>query len=882
MTSLRRAIARLAGFLSPGRTDDGFDEELESHLQLHMDDNVRAGMTHEDARRTALLKLGGLESVRQRRREQATVPFLEHLGQDLRFSLRQLRKTPGFTITAVTTLALGAASALAIFAFADATLIRPLPYHDPTRLVSVGESTAEIPHSSLSYPDYLDWKRASTAFSAFEVHKGAGFSLGTASGLQLLPATRVSAGFFRALGVVPALGRDFVEGEDRKGSAPTAILSHAAWHSRFGGRADIVGRTITLSGEPTTVVGVLPESFHFAPRGESEIWVPFHPTGSCDERRSCHSMRGVARLAAGVTVERAQAELSRIAATLEREYPESNRGQGASVLPLTEVIVGDLRPTLRMLGGGAALLLAIAFVNVISLLLVRSEGRKRELAVRSTLGASNGRLVRQFVVEAVVLAGAGTALGLLLAGFAVQALFGLVSEDMLERLPFLAGVGINLHVVLCAAALFAAAVVLFTLAPAVRVRFGEMRDGLTEGARGSSGSAWRRLGHRLVVLELATAMVLLVGASLLGQSLYHLLNVDLGIEPDRMATIQVAAPGPRFESDGAALRVGREVEARVRALPGVQAVGLASVLPVSFNGNTDWIRIVGRPWNGTHIEVNMREVSQGYFAAVGSRLLRGRLFGPGDVAGKPRVTVINRTLASKYFPGEDPIGKQFGDRALSPDSLKEIVGVVDDIREGPLDAEVWPAVYYPFEQNPGTFFAVIARTAQDGGTLLPALDAAIRAIDPDLGTRNAIMMRERIKGSPVASLQRSSTWLAGGFAALALVLGVIGLYGVIAYSVGQRTREIGLRLAMGAEKRSVYGLILGEAGRLIAFGILLGGGAAVAAARLMQTLLFGTTPWDVPTLAVVAVVLSVAALLASYFPARRAASVNPIEALRVE
>jgi predicted permease len=377
-------------------------------------------------------------------------------------------------------------------------------------------------------------------------------------------------------------------------------------------------------------------------------------------------------------------------------------------------------------------------------------------------------------------------------------------------------------------------------------------------------------------------MVLLVGASLLGQSLYRLLTVDLGFSPEHLATIQVAAVGPRFEGDLAAIRLGREVEARVAALPGVQAVGLTSVMPVSFNGNTDWIRIVGRPWDGKHIEVNMREVSTRYFDALRTRVLGGRLFTASDTAGRPMVAIINRTFAATHFAGQDPVGQRFGDRELTPDSIKEIVGVVDDIREGPLDVDVWPAVYYPFEQSPETFFAVLARTVQDARAMLPSLDAAIRAIDPELGTRNAAVMEDRIEDSPVAYLRRSSAWLVGGFATMALLLSVIGLYGVVAYSVGQRTREIGLRVAMGAERGAVYRLLLGEAARLIAYGVALGAGAAIGAARLMQTLLFETTPWDAPTLAVVAVVLGAAALLASYLPVRRAASVNPIEALRVE
>jgi predicted permease len=876
---------RLAGFLSTrrrARAEDGFDDELRSHLELHIDDCVRAGMTPDEARRAAVLKLGGIESARQRYRERASIPWLEQLAQDLRFGARQLRGAPGFTATAVMTLSLGIAAALSIFAFVDAALVQPLPYARPSRLVIATGRTPDIPHASLSHPDFLDWKRMNTVFTALEAHKGGGVSLDTRDGVQLVSVARVTAGFFRVLGVQPVFGRDFLDGEDAAGAPRVVILSHASWQARYGGSPKIIGRSLTLSGEPATIVGVLPPSFHFAPRGRAELWMPFQATSGCDLRRSCHSMSGVGRLKEAVTVEEAQAELSRIAAALEREYPDSNRGQGASVRPLGEAITGELRPTLLTLLGGAVLLLVIAWVNVVSLLLVRSEGRKRELAVRRTLGASGGRLVRQFVTEAVVLVGAATALGVLLASGAVRLLFGLLSEDMLQELPFLGEAAIDTRVLAAAAAIGIVSTLLSTLAPAVRVRAGELREGLAEGARGSSGTAWRRLGFRLVVLEIAIAMVLLVGAGLLGQSLHRLLSVELGFTPDRLATLQVAAVGSRFDDDDAAIRVARQVEARASALPGVQAVGLASVLPVSFNGNTDWIRIVGRPWNGRHIEVNMREVSAGYFTALGSHVVSGRPFGADDTAQRPKVAIINRTLAATHFPNQNPIGQRFGDRVLTPDSIKEIIGVVDDIREGPLDADVWPAVYYPLEQSPSRSFAILARTSQDAGTVLPSLDAAIRGIDPDLGTRDGIVMRQRITNSPVAYLRRSSAWLVGGFAALALLLSVIGLYGVVAYSVGQRTREIGLRVAMGAERGAVYRLIMGEAARVVAVGLALGAGAAVGSARLIQSLLFGTSPWDVPTLAGVAIVLAAASLMASYIPARRAAEVNPVDALRME
>jgi macrolide transport system ATP-binding/permease protein len=881
MRHLRALMARVAGLFSRRRVNE-FDEELQALLDLQIDDGVKAGHSVAEARRRALIKMGGLESARQRYREQASIPWLEHVIQDIRFTLRQLTKSPVYSVTAVATLSLGLAAALAIFAFVNAALVRPLPYAEPGRLVTATGRTAEIPHAALSWPDYLDWKQSNSVFSAFEAHKGGGVALTTAAGIELVPVGRVTDGFFRALGAAPALGRDFRDGESRPGAARVALISHAAWLARFGGASDIVGRAVTLSGEPTVIVGVLPASFHFAPRGRPDFWLPFQATSGCDLRRSCHSMRGIARLKPGVTVDQAQAELSTIASALEREYPNENRGQGASVRALALDIVGELRPALLALLAGAALLLAIACVNVVSLLVVRAEGRRRELSVRSTLGASGGRLLAQFATEAVVLAGLSTGFALLLSSAAVQLLMSLLSEDMIDRLPMLAAVSIDATVGAVACGIGLVATIVLAIAPMARLRSRELLEGLSEGSRGSSGLVWKRLGGRLVVLELATATVLLVGAGLLGQSLHRLLRVELGFQPDRLVTVRVAALGSRFEQRDASIQLGRDVVHAISTLPGVEMAAITSVPPVSFNGNTDWIRIVGRPWNGTHIEVLMRETSAGYFGMLRTRLLHGRFFTANDSSDRPRVAIINQTMASRYFAGQNPVGQRFGDRELSPQSIKEIVGVVDDVREGPLDEEVWPAVYYPFEQHPSDSFFAMARTAGDEHALLPAMASAIRVIGPDVGTRSPAVMRDRIAESPVAALRSSSAWLAGGFAALALVLSVIGLYGVVAYSVGQRTREIGLRMAMGAVRGTVYRLILGDAARLVAVGIVFGTLAAIAAARLFGTLLFGTAPWDAPTLLGVAVVMALAAAAASFLPARRAASLNPVEALRIE
>jgi predicted permease len=882
MNPFRAWLRRLAGVVPTQRQEQDFSAELESHLQMNIDDNLRTGMSPEEARRDAIRRLGGIEPAKQAHRDRRTFPFLETILQDIHFALRQLRRSPGFTITSILMLVLGVGASVAIFAFVDATLIKPLPYADPTHLADVAEHGVAFSRSNLSYQDFIDWKRLNKVFTSLDAYTGGGYLFSTPSGVEPVPAARVTDGFFRTLGVRPILGRDFYSGEDQPNAPATTILTYGTWQRRFGGRKDVIGQTITLSGTPTTIIGVLPPEFQFAPRGSAEFWTTVHQLTSCEKRRSCHNLFAIGHLKDGVSFETAQSDMAAIAKQLEIQYPGSNRDQGAHIEPLSALIVGKIRPILLVLLTGACLLLIIACVNIASLLLVRSENRRREFAVRGALGASPSRLIRQFVTESLVLVSVGTLAGLIAGGLAMRLMLGLISKDMLDSMPYLGHLTLDSHVLLFIAAVALLAAAIFSLTPVLRLPKTNMRTALNEGDRGSAGTLWRRLGANLVVLELTIAVVLLVGAGLLGKSFYRLLHVELAFEPDHLATLYISLPTNSYNKDELIVTGAHKILDRAAALPGVTSVAITSMLPVNGNGNTDWIRVVGHPFHGEHNEVNEREVSYGFLKTVQAHLLRGRFLSEQDDAARPKVTVINKAFAEKYFPGEDPIGKKYGNGDLTPDSIKEIVGVVDNIRESSLDEEIWPAEYKAHSQDADAFFALVVRTSGDEKSILPALVAAVHQVDPGIGTTDEQTMSQRINNSQTAYLHRSAAWLVGGFAALALLLGVVGLYGVIAYSVSQRTREIGVRMALGAQRASVYQLILGEAGLLTVLGVTGGIVCALATSTMLRGILFQIRTWDVSTLVFVTLILSAAALVASYIPAHRAASINPVEALRSE
>jgi macrolide transport system ATP-binding/permease protein len=878
---LSRLFKQLSILFSRRRFRSELDEEMKFHRAQAQQEFVAGGMTPEAARYAAMQQFGNAAKLQEQSHE-AVAFRVETVLQDLRFALRQWGKNPGFALTAILILALGMGASVAIFAFVDAALLEPLPYADPGRLMSVNESSVESPRWPLSYPDYVDWQRLNKSFSSLDVYGGMGFLLHTASGAEPVQGERVSGSFFHTLGVRPMLGRDFYPGENRPDGPNVALLSYRTWLQRFAARRDVVGQAVDLDDKAYTIIGVLPPRFSFAPGGNAEFWVPINVLSTHEHSRTFYNFWGIGRLRDGVTKQAANAEMTAIARQLQRQYGLTKLDLSASVVPLSEIIVGDVRPILLTLLGGSGLLLLIACVNVASLVLVRSESRRREIAVRGALGATPLRLVRQFLSEGLLLALLGSLGGIVVAAATMRLLGRLVPKDMASNLPFLEGVRLNLHTAVFAAAIALLAAVLLALTPALRLSLQRVREGLTDGDFGAAGQHWRRLGANLVVIEMAIAVVLLAGAGLLGQSLYRLLHVPLGFDPNHLASVRVMANGAAYQSDEQTEQLYREIVRRAASIPGAQSAGLTSMLPVECNCAIDRIHFPGRPYHGEHNDVNERHVSAEYLSTLKASLQRGRFFTDAENASRPGVAVINQALARKYFPDEDPIGKVIANDEMGRPSEWEIVGVVDDVREGPLDVDISPAEYFPINQTHERSFSLVVRTRQDAAGLLPELVSTLHQIDPDLGLSDEATMNEKIEATQAALLHRFSAWLVGGFAAMALTLGVIGLYGVIAYSVSRRTREIGVRMALGAQRSRVYTLVMRQAGWLTAIGLAIGLVCSVGTSLMIRKMLFGVQAWDPLTLGCVALLLGLASLAASFLPARRAASVNPTDALRAE
>ena len=814
---------------------------------------IEDGLTPKAARYAARRQFGNITRLQEQSHEMVGF-WMETVLQDLRFALRQLRKNPGFATTAILILAIGLCANVAIFAFVDAALWKPLPYQNPSRLVGLFESTPLGSQFHLSYLDYLDWKRLNTVFSAVEAYDSNPLGLHTPTGLEQVDGAVVSDGFFRTLGVAPVLGRDFRPGEDLPGTAHLVLLSYATWQNRYGGRRRCRREVRDAWGiSPTPLSACYREASISHPWGRLEFWTTLQMSPDPNGRGE-HGIAGIARLKGGVSLATASAAMTSIAQQLARQYPDADEGRGATVLSLSDVIVGGLRSILLLLWAGSSLLLLIACVNVSSLLLVRSESRRAEISLRMAVGASPRRLIRQFVTEGLTLVALASAIGIGASYAAMHLLTRLIPANLLVDMPYLQGLGWNLRVVMFAVGMALMMAVLFSLTPSLRFLMSRARTGPTGNSRNMAGTVWRHLGANLVMVELCMAMILMVAAGLLGKSFVRLLHTDIGIEPQNLAMVRLRAPHSAYPKDEQIVALAHQLMDRMRSLSGVRSVAVTHQMPVdSTGGGSTSFLIVGRGTHSEGNEANQRQVSAGYFRTLEARLLRGRYFHEWENASKPRVMIINRAFARRYFPGQDPIGKEIRFDLSEP--VVEIVGMVDDIKEGPLDQQVHPAIYTPFDQGAEGNFYVVVRAAQEPEAVLKRLVTTIHQIAPAVMTSHAETMTERIHQSQAAYLHRSSAWLVGGFASMALLLGVVGLYGVIAYSVSQRTREIGVRMALGAQRNAISGMVLREATRLISVGIAAGVAGSLATAGLLRPLLFGIQPWDWRTLAGVAAVL---------------------------
>ena len=891
---------RLRSLFRRDQVEQDLEDELRDHLERQVGAGIAHGMTHEEARSAALRTLGGLEQWKEECRDMRHVNFIEHRLQDLRFAIRQLLRYRGFASAAIVVPALGIAASVALFGFVDAAMIKPLPYADPSRLVTVFGTRPDLEsgqnRGSVSYLDLLDWRERNRGFSsvaAYDVR--AGFILESAMGPERVPGLRVTSAFFRTLGVRPLIGREFAADEEGVAAPPTALISYAAWQRRFGGNPDVLGQTVTLqspwlgNAEPHVVIGVLPPNFLFPMAEHAEFWATIRRAQPCWRNRSCRSLEAIARLADGMAVPAASADMTSVLEQLRREHPDHHRSsEVAKLVPLGDVMLGEVGRVLIMLLAGSLLLLVIACTNATSLMLARTDSRAREIAVRNALGASSPRLVLQFATEALVLAATAAALGVLLASLGIEFLSSLLTTDMISRMPYLHGIGFNPRLGVFAVAVTAIVACVFALTPLARISVSDTLARLKDDSRATAGGMWRRLGAHLVVAELAVAVVLLVGAGLLGRSLYRLIHVDVGFNAQQLAELSVSPRSFRMTAadqagDSGKAQPGalaRQIAERVAALPGIDSVGYADLLPLSAGlapSSTFWV-----PARAKEAQLPedwpVRRISAHYFTTLQARLLRGRYFTEDEVASVRPVMIINESAARRYFQGEDPIGRSI---ALGgPASLaRDIVGVVADIKDGPPETPAQPSAYVPFDQPA---FTLAIRLSQSQQTVLATVRAAIREIRPDALIGELTTIAERANRLSSTSMHRSTAWLIGAFAAVAFVLSVVGLYGVVAYSVGQRTREIGVRMALGAERRTVYRLVLGEASWLAGIGTVLGMICAVIAATLMRNLLFDVPSWDPPSLLGAGSALILSALVASYIPARRAASVNPIEVLRSE
>ncbi|HYV75366.1 MAG TPA: ABC transporter permease [Candidatus Binatia bacterium] len=805
------------------------------------------------------------------------------LWQDIQYGMRVLLRRPSFTIVAVLVLTLAIGANVTIFSFIDTALLRPLPYRDPEQLVKIWDSRQAEVYSRFeaSYPDYLDWKQQNQAFSSLAAYGGGGnVVLAGADGPQMIKAGRVSDNFFQTLGVLPLFGRLFQSGEDLESAPRYAVLSYSFWQRQFGGRRDVLGQSVTLNSVPRTIVGVLPKNFHFAPIGEVDLYVTLHAGGGMRIRRNLHWLHPVGRLKPGVSREQAQGMMNVVAVNLEKQYPDSNKELRTVVVPLSELITGQIKPILLVLLSAVGLLLLIACANVANLLLARSATRAKEFAIRSALGARRWRVIRQVIVEGTLLATVGTVSGIVFAIIATRWMILTLPKEALQSMPYLENISVDPRILLFAGGLGLLTALLFSLPPALGLS-APLHNALREAGQQSLAGSWRKFGSSLVVAEVAISAILLVASGLLLKSLFHLLTVDTGFNVSRLTTFYVFPDSRRYIEDPQAIVLHDKLVDGLHGVPGVSAVGVTSTPPI-VGGNTSLFRVLGAPLTPLPYEANSRDIDPGYFSTLQAKLNAGRYFDEHDDAKAPQVVILNETLAKIAFGSENPIGKQIVFTYNAQEKPREVVGVVSDVHEGELNVADKPAIYTPFAQSPDSIFAVVVRSDLDQAALRPALERAVHQVDPGIVLYQMQTMEDLIAQSPAAVMHRYPAWLVSVFAMSALMLGIVGLYGVMSYLVSQRTREIGVRMALGAPRGKVVRLILGNGIRLAAIGIVAGVAGAVLAGYTFRSVLFGVEPWDIATLLAVAAILAAICGAASYVPALRASRLDPVKALRYE
>jgi len=805
----------------------------------------------------------------------------------MRYAIRTLRRSPGFTIIALLTLALGIGANTAIFSFVNGVLLKPLPYRDPHGIVMVWEKPPGGDRNGISTLNFLDWKNQNTVFEHMAaINFGGNVTLTGAGQPEELQGVRVSASYFDIFGVQAVFGRTFAPDEDQLGKSQVVILSHRLWENRFGADPSIVGRTLTLSGKPCTVVGVMPAHSPFD-RSYAQLWIPlsFEPR---DMTRDYHWMLSFARLKPGVSLEKAQAGMDAIGARIAAAYPESNKGWGVTVERFEDRIVGpQLRRSLFVLLAAVGAILLIGCANLANLTLARGAAREREIAVRASLGAGAWRLIRQLLTENLLVAAAGGALGLAL-GYAM--IRGLILLAPPFSLPSEADVSIDPAILLFTLAVSLLTALLFGLAPAIHAARVDPASAMKEGGRSASSGAGRaRLRSALIVAEVALAFVLLAGAGLLVGSFFRMLHVDTGFTSTNVTTARLPIARDRFAHPEQLLQYVRLLDDRLRAAPGVRDVAFSNVLPMQGWGDGMPFLVAGHAFvdRANRRACFYKRVTGSYFRTLEIRLLRGRTFTDRDTRGGAPVIVINEEMARRYFKGEDPLGKRiliqeilYGQPGLGPEIPWEVVGIVGDEQTGSLIDTKSPGVYVTFDQSPTNDLNMVLRASLDPRMLTSAIHAAVHAVDKDQAIADLETL-EQIKSGTVSS-DRMQTMLLAIFAALALLLAAIGIYGVISYSVTQRTHELGIRAALGASRGSLLGMVIRRGMQLTLIGLAIGAAGALALTRLLASLLFGISPRDPVTLIGVAAVLSAVALLACYIPARRAAAVDPLVALRYE